>query len=90
MDAQLDVVIPPYRGRLGSWRPDFLIEQDSAGDENFRISEINSRFSFNGLMHEAYAQQALQDIGVSNGENGLVGTSDISKVGCEPHVNGRC
>ncbi|KAJ5813642.1 uncharacterized protein N7503_000392 [Penicillium pulvis] len=80
MDAQPDAILPPYRGRLGSWRPDFLIEQDSAGDENFRISEINSRFSFNGLMHEAYAQQALQDIGVSNGRNGLMGTSDVSKM----------
>lgn len=90
MDAQPDVVLPHYRGRLGSWRPDFLIEQDSAGDENFRISEINARFSFNGLMHEAYAQQALQDIGISGGRNGLVGTTDISKVRCGPRADGRC
>jgi hypothetical protein len=59
---------------LGSWRPDFLIEQNEAGNERLRISEINTRFSFNGLMHDVYVQQAMRDIGVNGEHNGLFGT----------------
>lgn len=44
---------------MGSWRPDFLVEDGPDGEENFRITEINARFSFNGFMHAAYGQQAL-------------------------------
>lgn len=29
--------------------------------ENFQITEINARFPFNGLMFEAYGQQALDE-----------------------------
>ncbi|KAJ5863811.1 uncharacterized protein N7529_005727, partial [Penicillium soppii] len=63
-----------FPGRLGSWRPDFLIEQNEAGNERLRISEINTRFSFNGLMHDVYVQQAMRDIGVNGEHNGLFGT----------------
>ncbi|TDZ17179.1 hypothetical protein Cob_v009930 [Colletotrichum orbiculare MAFF 240422] len=44
---------------LGSWRPDFLVEDGEEGDEIFRITEINARFSFNGFIHEAYGQEVI-------------------------------
>ncbi|KAF7557975.1 hypothetical protein G7Z17_g267 [Cylindrodendrum hubeiense] len=64
---------------LGSWRPDFLVEdsQDGAIVENFRITEINARFSFNGFMHQAYGQQALDDMGVGAG---LTNATDSEKL----------
>lgn len=64
---------------LGSWRPDFLVEdsEDGAIVENFRITEINARFSFNGFMHQAYGQQALDDVGV--GAN-LANATDSEKL----------
>ncbi|KAE8380438.1 hypothetical protein BDV26DRAFT_290363 [Aspergillus bertholletiae] len=85
IDEQVPHNLPQYRDCRGSWRPDFLVEEDaseegSAPVENFRISEINARFSFNGLMFATCAQQALQDIGVCSQENGLVGATDPSKI----------
>ncbi|TDZ28489.1 hypothetical protein C8035_v007565 [Colletotrichum spinosum] len=44
---------------LGSWRPDFLVEDGEEADEIFRITEINARFSFNGFVHEAYGQEVI-------------------------------
>lgn len=52
---------------MGSWRPDFLVENHRSSqhgtvvEENFTITEINARFSFNGFMHEVYGQQALDE-----------------------------
>ncbi|KAH8885485.1 hypothetical protein GQ53DRAFT_659813 [Thozetella sp. PMI_491] len=68
---------------LGSWRPDFLVEDiwsDQKGTtvENFRVTEINARFPFNGLMHEAFNQRALDDLGV--GVNGLMHATEPEKV----------
>ncbi|KAI9042917.1 uncharacterized protein KD926_004707 [Aspergillus affinis] len=63
----------PYRNQVGSWRPDFLVEDNTTDGEvaeNFRITEINARFSFNGFMHQAYGQLGLKNLGV--GENGVV------------------
>jgi len=31
-------------------------------EENFTITEINARFSFNGFMHEAYGQHGLDTV----------------------------
>ncbi|KAI2635261.1 hypothetical protein GGS21DRAFT_102151 [Xylaria nigripes] len=45
----------------GSWRPDFLIE-DPGDVENFLITEINARFSFNGFFHQAYGQEGLNSM----------------------------
>lgn len=57
-----------YRHCLGAWRPDFLIQMDEGGEERFKIVEINSRFTFNGLMHLAYGQAALhQKLGSTSG-----------------------
>ncbi|KAK8914916.1 hypothetical protein H634G_09840 [Metarhizium anisopliae BRIP 53293] len=59
--------LPKYAQCRGGWRPDFMIEDpcdDGLGIENFRITEINARFSFNGFMHQAYGQRALDDMGV--------------------------
>ncbi|KAI1424748.1 hypothetical protein F5Y12DRAFT_750780 [Xylaria sp. FL1777] len=55
-----------YSECLGSWRPDFLIEdrtgcQDKEAVENFLITEINGRFSFNGTMYLACGQEVLDD-----------------------------
>jgi hypothetical protein len=79
MDTLVPDVLPLYRERLGSWRPDFLIEEDSNG-ETFRITEINARFSFNGFLTVAYGQQALHSIGVGDGSNGLIGATDPAKA----------
>jgi hypothetical protein len=53
---------------MGSWRPDFLVENHQRTqngalvEENFVITEINARFAFNGFMHEAYGQQATGEV----------------------------
>ena len=70
-------------GCLGSWRPDFLVQESQAEQggprvENFQITEINARFSFNGFMHEVYGQQALNDMGV--GVRGIVNATDPDEV----------
>ena len=75
--------IPDYSLRRGSWRPDFLVDgvpghQRGELVENFRITEINARFSFNGFMHEAYGQQALDGVGLEG--RGLVSATDGQKV----------
>ncbi|KAE8380411.1 hypothetical protein BDV26DRAFT_302844 [Aspergillus bertholletiae] len=85
MDGQTPQLLPPYRDCRGSWRPDFLVEEVSLGEnlppaEIFRISEINARFSFNGYMLLAHGQQALQDIGISNTNNGLKGATDPQMI----------
>ncbi|KAF5023466.1 hypothetical protein F66182_4466 [Fusarium sp. NRRL 66182] len=51
--------LPGFPERLGSWRPDFLVEDDDQQEENYRITEINARYSFNGFLHAAYGQKAL-------------------------------
>ncbi|KAI9150839.1 ATP-dependent bile acid permease [Paramyrothecium foliicola] len=69
MDAQVDHGnLPKFSERLGSWRPDFMVEDFPSTEaafsteENFTITEINARFSFNGFMHEAYGQEALDKV----------------------------
>ncbi|KAB8237914.1 uncharacterized protein BDW43DRAFT_321106 [Aspergillus alliaceus] len=85
IDSQVPDSLPPYRECRGSWRPDFLVEEDSSGEspvpvENFRISEINARFSFNGLMYAASGQQAFHEMGICGGRNGLVGGTDPANM----------
>ncbi|XRM45636.1 hypothetical protein ABZX51_008715 [Aspergillus tubingensis] len=84
IDSQVPDKIPSYRKCRGSWRPDFLIEEDNEGTpgsvENFRISEINARFCFNGLMYAASGQQALEEQGIADGSNGLVGATEPAKM----------
>ncbi|KAF7363696.1 Circularly permuted ATP-grasp type 2 [Mycena sanguinolenta] len=76
--------LPPYRQRLGCWRPDFLVESvadpkmPSGTREQFRICEINSRFCWNGFLHTAYGQQALVDLDAKS--NGFVGATDPEQV----------
>ncbi|RAL07451.1 Clavaminate synthase-like protein [Aspergillus homomorphus CBS 101889] len=84
IDSQVPDNLPPYRECRGSWRPDFLIEKDNSESspgsvENFRISEINARFSFNGLMFAACGQQAFKEQGICDGGNGLVGATEPEK-----------
>ncbi|EEP79913.1 predicted protein [Uncinocarpus reesii 1704] len=63
--------IRPYKQCLGSWRPDFLVEETShaAGRESiaerFAICEINARFSFNGFCMSEAGQQGLADMGAT-------------------------
>ncbi|RHZ44307.1 uncharacterized protein CDV56_101192 [Aspergillus thermomutatus] len=49
-------VIPPFKERMGHWRPDILLSTTDDGDLSFRICEINARFFQNSLM---YSMQAL-------------------------------
>ncbi|KAF2968953.1 hypothetical protein GQX73_g4597 [Xylaria multiplex] len=60
-----------YSACLGSWRPDFLIEdrvgsQNELAGENFLITEINGRFPFNGTVHVAHTQEALSDMNLGS------------------------
>lgn len=63
--------------RLGSWRPDFMVDVDENQRETYRITEINARFSFNGFLHEAYGQSALNK---SVKGTGLVGATNPEAV----------
>ncbi|RAK79541.1 uncharacterized protein BO72DRAFT_476137 [Aspergillus fijiensis CBS 313.89] len=85
IDSQVPSNLPPYRDCRGSWRPDFLVEDESRKGvpgpiENFRISEINARFSFNGMMYAACGQQALKEEGICDAGNGLVGTTEPAQM----------
>ncbi|KAK8137079.1 hypothetical protein PG984_005019, partial [Apiospora sp. TS-2023a] len=67
-----------YRHCSGAWRPGFLIRMNEGGEERFQIAEINACFAFNGLMHLAYGQAALnQKLGSTSG---FVGATDPEKV----------
>ncbi|KHN99638.1 uncharacterized protein MAM_02491 [Metarhizium album ARSEF 1941] len=69
----------PFSSCRGSWRPDFLVKDGAAGEgEVFCITEINARFSFNGFMHEALGQEALDEMGL--GQHGLAGATDTAKL----------
>lgn len=85
IDRQDSDIVAPFRERLGSWRPDFLLEQESNEGthttmDGVRISEINARFSFNGFMFAAHGSQVLRDIGVANRINGLMCATDPDKI----------
>ncbi|QMW39216.1 hypothetical protein G4B11_002496 [Aspergillus flavus] len=85
IDEQVPHNLPQYRDCRGSWRPDFLVEEENSEDgsgpvENFRISEINARFSFNGFMFATCGQQAIHDMGICDNGNGLVGATDPAKI----------
>lgn len=80
----------PFSACRGSWRPDFLIKDnstaipnaiinDQAGEsELFCITEINARFSFNGCLHEALGQEALNDMGMD--KLGLASATNSAQV----------
>lgn len=83
MEAQITHGLSQFRDVLGSWRPDFLVEErqgsrGGASTETYCITEINARFSFNGFLHEAFGQQALLDMGIR--KHGLDGATDPVKV----------
>ncbi|KAI1409892.1 hypothetical protein F5Y13DRAFT_181745 [Hypoxylon sp. FL1857] len=73
--------VQKYSACRGSWRPDFLVEEHKRSDgvvaERFRITEINARFSFNGFMHAAYGQEALDNMGL--GDSGLASATSATK-----------
>ncbi|KAJ5813813.1 uncharacterized protein N7503_000563 [Penicillium pulvis] len=76
--------VPPFDQCLGSWRPDFLIEEvpnsteSKQTREKFRICEINARFCWNGFFHSAYGQQALVDMGAK--EKGFRGAANCEEI----------
>nr|WNZ75480.1 hypothetical protein [Trichoderma harzianum] len=74
--------LPDYEACRGSWRPDFMVEEiktrDGVAVENFRITEINARFSFNGFMHATYGHMALEDTGM--GSHGLVSAAQPKEI----------
>ncbi|TWU77324.1 hypothetical protein ED733_005110 [Metarhizium rileyi] len=72
-------IAKPFSASRGSWRPDFLIRDGRSAshnlaggrlgeDEVFCITEINARFPFNGFMHEALGQEALDEMGLAKFE----------------------
>ncbi|KAM5343713.1 hypothetical protein ACJ41O_012250 [Fusarium nematophilum] len=71
--------LPNFSECLGSWRPDFLVEDDEHREENYRITEINARFSFNGFMHEAYGQEAVNR-SLRSETGGLIGATDPEMI----------
>ncbi|ESU08663.1 hypothetical protein FGSG_04440 [Fusarium graminearum PH-1] len=71
--------LAPFPQRLGSWRPDFLVEETAKCQENYCITEINARFSFNGFMHEAYGQEAINR-NVRGEETGLIGATEPEMI----------
>lgn len=81
--------LPPASERLGSWRPDFLVEDDDSREENYRITEINARYSFNAFMHVIYGQEALNTALPDNST--LVSATDSETVSlynvCGTHSN---
>ncbi|EPS42535.1 hypothetical protein H072_3486 [Dactylellina haptotyla CBS 200.50] len=55
-----DGIMRPFRGNEGSWRPDFLIlPATTATTPDFRVCEINARFSHNWISKVATIHQAL-------------------------------
>ncbi|KAI0897466.1 hypothetical protein F4806DRAFT_462301 [Annulohypoxylon nitens] len=75
--------LQPYSMCQGSWRPDFMTEEDESNHHNeirekYQITEINARFPFNGLMHGAYGQKALESIGTMI--NGLSSAVNSDKL----------
>ncbi|KAI0390015.1 hypothetical protein F5Y17DRAFT_446583 [Xylariaceae sp. FL0594] len=74
-----------YSTSLGSWRPDFLIEEcdgwcegetvTSSRSEKFLITEINARFSFNGAFYVSHGQDVLDDDSLTLEQLGLSSTT---------------
>ncbi|KAI0150530.1 hypothetical protein GGR57DRAFT_504190 [Xylariaceae sp. FL1272] len=74
----------PFPDCMGSWRPDFLIEEHRCADgtmiqENFCITEINARFSFNGSMVVSYGQQALERE-LTESDSNLMGATEPQTI----------
>lgn len=55
------------------------MEETTEREESYCITEINARFSFNGFMHEAYGQEAINR-SVRGETTGLVGATDPERV----------
>ncbi|CAG8926279.1 unnamed protein product [Penicillium salamii] len=68
----------PYSERKGSWRPDFVIEHDDTGAENFRICEINARFCWNGSLFVKNGQTGLSTFDVES--RGLIRATDPDTI----------
>ncbi|KAF4434839.1 multidrug transporter [Fusarium acutatum] len=71
--------LPQFSQCRGSWRPDFLVEDNNEREENYCITEINARFSFNGFMHEAYGQAATND-SLGSAETVLIPATDPDTI----------
>ncbi|KAI9040407.1 uncharacterized protein KD926_008364 [Aspergillus affinis] len=55
--------LPPFKDRLGNWRPDFLVtENDSAMGLEFQICEINSRTPDNVVVHSAHKHRIMRQL----------------------------
>ncbi|KAJ5836572.1 hypothetical protein N7447_002598 [Penicillium robsamsonii] len=82
LDSQETGDIRPFKECMGSWRPDFLVEEPvdltNGCVENFRICEINARFSWNGYMLSALGQKALLDMGICRSE--IMGGTNPRKI----------
>ncbi|KAM0259161.1 hypothetical protein ACHAPA_010895 [Fusarium lateritium] len=80
IEGQVEVGnVPHFSQCLGSWRPDFLVELNERRQENYCITEINARFSFNGFLHGVYGQEALNR-SVQDETSALVGATDPDMI----------
>ncbi|KAF5626176.1 multidrug transporter [Fusarium sp. NRRL 52700] len=71
--------LPHFSQCRGSWRPDFLVEDNGEREENYCITEINARFCFNGFMHEAYGQAATNE-SLKSAETELIPATDPDTI----------
>ncbi|KAF4336264.1 multidrug transporter [Fusarium beomiforme] len=69
----------PFSQCRGSWRPDFLVEDNAEREENYCVTEINARFAFNGFMHEAYGQEATNQ-SLTHDKMNLVPATDPESI----------
>ncbi|KAF4458130.1 hypothetical protein F53441_65 [Fusarium austroafricanum] len=54
--------LPKFSQRVGSWRPNFLVEDNDHAEKTYKITEINARYSFSGFLHESYGQNAMNSL----------------------------
>ncbi|KAK1149716.1 hypothetical protein N8T08_005270 [Aspergillus melleus] len=55
--------LPPFKDRLGNWRPDFLVtDNDSTMGLGFEICEINSRTPDNVVVHSAHKHRKMRQL----------------------------
>lgn len=64
------------------------MEDNSEREENYCITEINARFSFNGFIHEAYGQAATND-SLGSAETVLIPATNpetVRQYSCTPRL----
>lgn len=63
IDGPGSSMMRPFATNYGTWRTDFLVEKDAAGQEGVRICEINGRLPFNGFWLSGLHEEATKLLG---------------------------